>query len=59
MTHFSYQISRNIRANARTALIDFVNNISVSDMDSVRSQIGMLALLTSQSDELTRNSAVI
>jgi hypothetical protein len=28
-------------------------------MDSVRAQLGMLVLLTSQTDELTRSSAVI
>ena len=58
ITYASYQLKRNNRAKARLALTFFVNNISISDMDSIRTQIGMLAMLTSQSDELTRNSSV-
>ncbi len=53
-----YEINRNIRSKARDALIVFVNNISIFDMDSLRTQSGMLALLTSQTDEISRNSEV-
>lgn len=54
-----YQINRNLRSKVRDALIIFINNISISDMDSLRTQAGMLSLLTSQTDEITRISAVI
>jgi hypothetical protein len=53
-----YEINRNIRSKARDALIVYVNNISISDIDSLRTQSGMLALLTSQTDEISRNSEV-
>jgi len=53
-----YEINRNIRSKARDALIVYVNNISIFDMDSLRTQSGMLALLTSQTDEISRNSEV-
>ena len=47
-----------MRSKARDALIVYVNNISISDMDSLRTQSGMLALLTSQTDEISRISEV-
>jgi hypothetical protein len=53
-----YEINRNIRSKARDALIVYVNNISISDMDSLRTQSGMLAMLTSQTDEISRISEV-
>ena len=53
-----YEINRNMRSKARDALIVYVNNISISDMDSLRTQSGMLALLTSQTDEISRISEV-
>jgi len=54
-----YEINRNLRSRARDALIVYVNNISISDMDSLRTQSGMLAILTSQTDEISRNSEVL
>jgi len=54
----SFEINRNLRSKARDALIGFVNNISISDMDSLRTQAGMLAMLTSQTDEISRISEV-
>jgi hypothetical protein len=53
-----YDKFRNLRSQARDSLIAFVNMISISDMDSLRTQAGMLSLLTSQTDEITRNSEV-
>jgi hypothetical protein len=53
-----YDKFRNLRSQARDSLISFVNMISISDMDSLRTQAGMLSLLTSQTDEITRNSEV-
>ena len=53
-----YEINRNMRSKARDALIVYVNNISISDMDSLRTQSGMLAMLTSQTDEISRISEV-
>ena len=52
-------MNRNLRSKARDALIHFVNNISIFDMDSIRTQVGMLAMITSQTDEITRQSEVI
>ena len=37
----------------------FINDISISDMDSVRTQIGMLSMLSSQTDEISRETGVI
>ena len=53
-----YEKNRNPRSLARDSLISFVNTISISDMDSLRTQAGMLSMLTSQTDEITRNSEV-
>jgi hypothetical protein len=53
-----YESNRNLRSKARDSLISFVNMISISDMDSLRTQAGMLSMLTSQTDEITRNSGV-
>ena len=53
-----YETNRNLRSLARDSLISFVNTISISDMDSLRTQAGMLSILTSQTDEITRNSEV-
>ena len=35
-----------------------MNKLSVSDMDSIRTQAGMLSMMTSQTDEISRNSGV-
>ena len=53
-----YESNRNQRSKAKEALILFVNNLSISDMDSMRTQAGMLSMLTFQTDEITRNSEV-
>ncbi len=53
-----YETNRNLRSLARDSLIAFVNTISISDMDSLRTQAGMLSMLTRQTDEITRNSEV-
>ena len=39
-------------------MIKYINNISISDMDSVRTQSGMLTMITSQTDEITRDIQV-
>ncbi len=51
-------MNRNERAKARDSLISFVNAISILDMDTVRTQAGMLSMLTSQIDEISRISEV-
>ncbi len=51
-------MNRNKRAKLRGILIKYINNISISDMDSVRTQAGMLVLATSQTDEITRDIQV-
>ena len=53
-----YETNRNLRSQARDSLIAFVNMISISDMDSLRTQAGMLSMLTSQTDEISRKSEV-
>ena len=58
MDKIQYELNRNKRSKTRDALIVFINNISISDMDSVRTQIGMLSMITSQTDEITRKSEV-
>ncbi len=58
ITNFEYELNRNERAKARDFLISFVNAISISDMDTVRTQAGMLSMLTSQIDEISRMSEV-
>ncbi len=59
ITKNGYELNRNERAKARDVLISFVNAISISDMDTVRTQAGMLSMLTSQIDEISRMSEVI
>ena len=53
-----YEANRNIRSQTREALSQFVNSLSISDMDSVRTQISMLSILTQQTDEITRKAEV-
>jgi len=55
---FVYWISRNRRSQARDALALYLNGLSVSDMDSVRTQLGMLSMITSQTDEISRDTEV-
>ena len=54
----TYEINRNQRAHLRFILIKYINNISISDMDSVKTQSGMLTMITSQTDEITRDIQV-
>ena len=54
-----YELNRNERANARETLSTFLNNISISDMDSVRTQAGMLSMITNQPEEITRKTEVL
>ncbi len=51
-------MNRNKRSKLRGILIKYINNISISDMDSVRTQAGMLVMATSQTDEITRGIQV-
>ena len=53
-----YEYNRNKRSKSRDYLSKFVNNLSISNMDSVRIQLGMLSMLAIQSDELSRYSQV-
>ena len=57
-SNYFYELNRNERSRTRDALSSYVNNLSIFDMDSIRSQAGMLSILTSQSDEVTRYTAV-
>ena len=59
ITKIEYEINRNKRSQARDSLISYVNALSISDMDTVRTQSGMLSMLTSQTDEISRMSEVI
>ena len=59
ITNALYEINRNERSKAREAMILFVNNLSISNIDSIRTQAGMLSMLVSQTDEVTRNSEVL
>ncbi len=54
-----YESLRNSRSLARDALGSYLNSLSISDMDSVRTLLGILSLLSSQTDEITRHFAVI
>jgi hypothetical protein len=54
-----FESNRNKRSQSRDVLSKYVNNLSISNMDTVRIQLGMLSILASQSDELSRKSLVI
>jgi hypothetical protein len=58
MSSFRYELNRNQRSHVRRILIQYINNISIFDMDSVRTQVAMLAMITSQTDEITRDIQV-
>ncbi len=58
MSLFMYEVNRNQRSHMRRILIEYINNISIFDMDSVRTQSGMLTMITSQTDEITRDIQV-
>jgi len=53
-----YNSNRNKRSKSRDALISYINSITISSMDALRTQAGMLAMLTSQTDELSRMAEV-
>ena len=53
-----YESNRNKRSKSRDSWSQYVNNISISNMDSVRMQLGMLSMLTSQTNELSRSTQV-
>ena len=55
---YLYNINRNKRSKARYSLAKYANNFSISDMDSIRIQLGMLSKLTSQTDEISREIEV-
>ena len=54
-----FEQNRNNRAAVRDVLIGFINNISISDVNSIRAQASMLTTVTGQTDEITRTSAVM
>ena len=53
-----YEKNRNYRSRARDALVDFISNISISNIDTIMHQLGMLSMITSQTDEITRKAEV-
>ena len=58
MTNILYESNRNLRSQTRDSLSLYINNISISTMDSVRAQLGMLSMITSQTDEISRKAEV-
>jgi hypothetical protein len=52
-----YDDERNVNSHLRDTLVSFINNISISGMASIRSQASMLAVLTQQTNEISRSSA--
>ena len=58
MTTILYESNRNLRSQTRDSLSLYINNISISTMDSVRAQLGMLSMITSQTDEISRKAEV-
>ena len=57
-SNFIYWLNRSKRSQAKDALAIFLNGLSISDMDSIRTQLGMLSLITSQADEISRATEV-
>ena len=53
-----YESNRNKRSKSKDSLCKFVNNLSISNMDTIRIQLGMLSMLTIQTSELSRKSQV-
>lgn len=58
LSKLDYEVNRNLRSKARDSLIAFINALSISTMETVRTQAGMLAMLTSQTDEISRIAEV-
>ena len=53
-----YESNRNKRSQSRDFLSKFVNNLSISNMDTVRTQLGMLSMISIQTDEISRSFGV-
>jgi hypothetical protein len=51
-----YEQNRNYRSVARDCMIDYINNISIYDLESVQQQSALLSSLTESTDEMTRTS---
>jgi hypothetical protein len=51
MDKVKYDLNRNQRSKTRDSLIGYINSISISNMDSIRTQIGMISMITAQTDE--------
>jgi hypothetical protein len=58
ITFSQFESNRNKRSQARECLSHYLNKISISSMDSVRMQLGMLSMITSQTNELNRKTQV-
>lgn len=58
MTEEQYLANQNLQAQLRQYLSSFINNISVSNIDSILQQSAMLNELTSSTDSITRTMAV-
>lgn len=58
MNKYIYNINRNKRSKTRDALAKFINGLSISNMDSIRSQLGLLSLISCQTDEISRELGV-
>ena len=58
MDKVKYDLNRNQRSKTRDSLVGYINSISISNMDSIRTQIGMISMITAQTDEISRNSEV-
>ena len=54
-----FQINRNQRSQVRDSLAAYINEFSISNMDSIRTQAGMLSMLSSQTDEISRQTEVL
>lgn len=54
-----YETHRNKISQTRYALAYFLNTLSISNMDSIRTQLGVLSKLTSHSNEISRDIGVI
>ena len=53
MNKYIYNINRNKRSKTRDALAKFIYGLSISNMDSIRSQLGLLSLISCQTDEIS------
>jgi hypothetical protein len=59
ITNILYEYYRNQRSSLRdTLVVSFINDMSISDMDSIRTQLGMLTMMSSQTNEITRQTQV-